>query len=503
MKVVTLAYLANIREIHRDLKIVHCHGVFDLFHEGHLRHLEAAKKFGDILVVTVTPDEYVNKGPGRPRFNSKSRAEMLAALEMVDYVAINNESNAVTVINNLRPNFYVKGPDYKKQELDITGGILEESEAVRRAGGQLVFTDDETESSTELINNFFSDWSSDQKDCLEKILVENSVEEVIKTLDDLRNLKVLVVGEPIIDTYIFCQPENISSKSPSISASYIREENYAGGALAVARHIDSLGCDVRLLSPNGDESFAHKCLNSFSEESGVKRLGQTVLDIKTPRKIRYITPFMNQRIFELVHLDTDSWRTSKLNNFEKLFIEESKKVDVVLVLDFGHGLWEGDRVSLLRKVEKFIAINVQTNSSNHGYNLFHKHSHFDFMVIDERELRLGMHDRFTSAENLLGLCAKEKITSKFAVTLGSAGSIYVDDKRVAHSAPTYFANPIDTTGAGDAFFALTSLLAYSGVQGKTLPFLGNLYAGLKTKIIGNKTSVNRVDLIRTINSLLK
>ena len=89
--------LQDLRELSRVLesaraqgkRVVHCHGVFDLLHVGHIRHFEKAKEMGDVLVVTTTPDKYVNKGPGRPAFNEKHRMEAIAALDVVDYVAIN------------------------------------------------------------------------------------------------------------------------------------------------------------------------------------------------------------------------------------------------------------------------------------------------------------------------------------------------------------------------------------------------------------------------------
>jgi len=90
-------------------KIVHCHGVFDLLHIGHIRHFDEAKKMGDILVVTLTPAHLVNKGPGRPVFTESLRAEAIAALNCVDHVAINKWSTAVETINLLAPDFYVKG----------------------------------------------------------------------------------------------------------------------------------------------------------------------------------------------------------------------------------------------------------------------------------------------------------------------------------------------------------------------------------------------------------
>ena len=118
-------------------KIVHCHGVFDLLHAGHIKHFKNAKKNGDILVVTITPDRFVNKGPSRPAFNEKIRQESLAALADIDYVSINNNSNAIELLSKLQPNFYCKGPDYKDFRNDVTGQIKKEILEVEKFGGKI------------------------------------------------------------------------------------------------------------------------------------------------------------------------------------------------------------------------------------------------------------------------------------------------------------------------------------------------------------------------------
>ena len=117
--------LAGVLRSLRDVgkKIVHCHGVFDLLHVGHIRHFERAKELGDVLVVTTTADQYVNKGPGRPAFGEALRAEAIAALDCVDFVAINHSPMAVETIQMLRPHLYVKGADYREAAEDRTGGI--------------------------------------------------------------------------------------------------------------------------------------------------------------------------------------------------------------------------------------------------------------------------------------------------------------------------------------------------------------------------------------------
>src|SRR5450755_3598178 len=135
-------------------KVVHAHGVFDLLHPGHIRHLREARSFGDVLVVTLTEDRYVNKGPHRPAFPEALRAEAMAALEVVDFVAINRSATAVEAIAALKPDVYAKGPDYGVPGDDISGGILAEQQAVAANGGALGITNDITFSSSALINQY-------------------------------------------------------------------------------------------------------------------------------------------------------------------------------------------------------------------------------------------------------------------------------------------------------------------------------------------------------------
>src|SRR5262245_7136079 len=89
------------------------HGVFDVLHLGHIRHLQEARKLGDRLVVSVTPDEHVNKGIGRPVFTAAERVEALKALDCVDDAFVNDSANATTAIAAVKPTTYVKGIDYQ------------------------------------------------------------------------------------------------------------------------------------------------------------------------------------------------------------------------------------------------------------------------------------------------------------------------------------------------------------------------------------------------------
>lgn len=135
-------------------KLVLCHGCFDLMHPGHIKYFQSAKKMGDILIVTLTPDMYVDKGPGRPVFNQDLRADSIAALACVDYVAINEWPTAEKTLRLLLPDIYVKGQEFEKLE-DKTGKIQREYNVVKEIGAELKFTHEIVFSSTQLLNSYF------------------------------------------------------------------------------------------------------------------------------------------------------------------------------------------------------------------------------------------------------------------------------------------------------------------------------------------------------------
>lgn len=439
--------------------IVHCHGVFDVLHIGHLQYLRAAKKYGDCLVVTITSDEYVNKGPGRPYFNENIRAEMIAALDCVDYVAISNYSNATPAINYIRPHFYVKGPDYKNLNDDPTGNIFNEKREVEYHGGKLVFTNEEIFSSSALINRFFAPWTEEQKKAIEEVrglggmaLIKTELEQISK------ELSVVVVGELIWDKYVFVKPQGISSKSPSISANLSYTEKYKGGAWAIAKHIESF-CQVSLVS------------------SGIQHT-----------KTRYISEDTGQRLLEITNHPEEATPISP---------HPWPKHNLCVVADFGHGLITQNNI----QSEAFRALNVQTNSSNYGFNVFTKHQEWDYLVLDQREIRLAYNDRKTSAIDL-GMRAHGFNAAPVGLTMGPQGSSLFFNGQ-AYSCPAFADTIVDTIGAGDAYFALTSLLVRVNAHPVIINFLGNVFAGLKTKIIGNKASVTKVELLKTCEAILK
>lgn len=149
-RVLSITELARAVHEHQmaGRRVALCHGCFDILHFGHLRHLEAARELADVLVVTVTPDRYVNKGPHRPVFTVEQRAELVAGLAVVDCVAVNEWPRAVETIEAVRPDIFVKGQEYDSPDQQVNPNFVAEKTAIEAIGGVVTFTHEETSSST-------------------------------------------------------------------------------------------------------------------------------------------------------------------------------------------------------------------------------------------------------------------------------------------------------------------------------------------------------------------
>ena len=124
----------SLKILPKNKKFTLVHGVFDVLHVGHKRHFESAKKLTDILVVSITSDPYVKKGPGRPFFNQHLRSEMISSLDVVTYVVINDHETPIKLISELKPTYYCKGKDYINYSKDVTGNIQKEANAIKKVG---------------------------------------------------------------------------------------------------------------------------------------------------------------------------------------------------------------------------------------------------------------------------------------------------------------------------------------------------------------------------------
>lgn len=485
-------------------RIVHCHGVFDLLHVGHLRHFEEAKSFGDILVVTITPDKHVNKGSHRPLFNEALRAELIASLFCVDYVAVNDAPLVSQTIRLLKPDFYVKGPDYRDKGKDYTGGIFKEEEAITSVGGKLAFTDDITFSSTHLINRAFSPFAPGTREYLERFRRRFRIGDLFKTFDLMQNLKVLVVGEAILDEYVYCETLGKSGKEPVLVARQIRQEMFAGGALAVANHLASFCDKVGLLTflgskkkGNNHESFIRKKL-----KPSVSPLFLYAKEAPTIIKRRFVENYPFQKMFETYIID-DELTTQDHEVLCRSLRKILPKYDVVIVIDYGHGMIEGEAISILCRNAPFLALNTQINAGNHGFCTISKYRRADFISVSEKELRLEARSRRGPLRALIPAVAKKLGSSRMLITRGGQGCVCYQKRSGFFDVPAFTTSVVDRVGAGDAVFAISSLCAARNMPMEAIGFVANTIGAQAVTIVGNKTSVERVSVLKHIESLLK
>jgi rfaE bifunctional protein nucleotidyltransferase chain/domain len=483
-------------------RVVLCHGTFDLMHTGHIRYLQRARQEGDILLVTVTADAYVNKGPGRPVFNEYLRAENLAALACVDFVAVNHAVSAVEALHKIQPNIYAKGSDYRSHSEDVTGNIALEQAAVEAHGGHIFYTDEITFSSSHLLNTHFDVFPPEVKAFLKDFRdrwPEKEVRQMITSLDDL---KVLVVGDAIIDQYHYSTPLGQTGKGSFLAVRYESEEQFAGGSIAVANHIAGFAKNVTLLSGLGkvdsQEPFIREKLSG-----NIDPVFFSFADAPTVTKRRFVDNDL-AKFFEVYFYKENA-----------VFGETEKKIcqwletniglyDAVIVPDFGNGFITPAMIEILSSKAKFLAVNTQINSGNRGYHVIHRYPRADFVSLNEPELRLAAHNRNDPLEKVAGLVGEKMQATQLAVTRGTKGvMIYDRSSKVFHNIPALATRVVDRIGAGDAFLSLAGICLAKGLDAQVAGFIGSVAAALDVQIVCNREPVNPVVLNKYLATLLK
>ena len=507
-KIISIKNLAKIISKFKKKKkrIVHCHGVFDLIHIGHINHFKEAKKLGDILIVTVTQDKLVNKGPNRPIFSLNTRMESIAALKDVDYVAPNIYPNAIQLIKILKPSIYCKGKDYKNYNLDITNQIKKEALAIKSVGGRIVHTVTELFSSSKIINQTNFNLTDEQKLIINKIKKNtylNSDSKISSTMNSLSDLKVLVIGETIIDEYVYCEALGKSGKEPILVLRDLYKEKYIGGTAAIARNVSSFCKKITLLTNIGQKNDEKKFIKNNLEKN-IKTIFLNKKNSPTITKKRYIEHINKTKIFGVYSLNDaplDGDQESKLNKKIQKLIKDH---DLVIVSDYGHGLISDKTAKLIVKKSKFIAVNTQLNASNLGFHVISKYIGANFITINETEMRHELRNKTEDCIPLIKTLSK-KLRSKYThVTSGSMGStIYNSTLKEINSCPAFANKIVDKVGTGDTMLAILAISLFKKFDIKFTMFLSALVAAQNIQDMANKTPVNKVNITRAIQSYLK
>ncbi len=339
-KVVTVGDLPKIRERFRDRRIIHCHGAFDLVHLGHLTHFEEAREMGDLLVVTLTGDAHITKKRS-VTFSEDQRARQVAALEIVDYVAVIQEPTALSAIEALHPDVYVKGPEYADLTLDKSRSIYHEFRDISDKG-----------------------FSLDQL----KQFIARAVP-----------LKVCVIGETITDEWVDVELTNLSTQSRCVAGIECSRVKQVGGVGIIARHLANFVSEVH-------------CFTNGPATDAPANVRHTALDPGTLIETRFVEA--GRPVFKTKSVGLSHVVFAGLPRFDDY--------DLVIIADFGHGLLDAATLNqrIADRTSATVAAMAQVNSSNYGYNLPIKYAGADYYSLNRTEAELCLHERHQTLEGL-------------------------------------------------------------------------------------------------------
>jgi rfaE bifunctional protein kinase chain/domain len=483
-------------------RVVQSHGIYDLIHPGVIEHLKTSKKLGDVLVVTVVKDKDVKRGPGRPIFPEQLRAENVASIDIVDYVCIVDDEIPFECVKKIKPDIFAKGQAFKERDRLVSDRIFHNEKEFYFGKTRIRETEGFSLSSTGLINKLLDIYPRETKAYLRGVAKKYGFKRIKKNIDGLQGMKVLLVGDGIIDEYHYCQPMNKSPKAQLIVNQYLDHEVFAGGAFAIANHLAGICGQISLVTMLGNEDsredfIAKNLFHNVAPRFFYRDEAPTVI------KKRYINQYLNQKLFEINYIKDDDLPKGLESKIISHLRKVAPKFDLVLVSDFGHGFITKRMIKTLREHSKVLAINTQTNGANAGYNLVTKYARPDFVCLDEPEVRLATQEKYEDIEKIAIEILKSIKAKKLIVTLGRKGSIAVDDKKNVVRTPIFSTKVVDTVGAGDAFFSFTAPCVAAGLPLDMVSFIGNAVGALAVQIVGNKKSVEKAEFLNFAYSILK
>ena len=486
----------------KNKKIVHCHGVFDLIHAGHIRHLNSAKKEGDFLVVSITADQFVNKGPGRPAFNHNLRAEVISSIGCVDAVFINENKLPSKLIETIKPDIYFKGPDYKRHAKDKIKDLAQDIKSVNKVGGKIFFSEDITFSSSNLINEHFKILDSFQKSFVKKISKKYKFENILKYFEKIEKLKILLVGETIIDQYIFGNVLGKSGKEPHLVMQQQFSAKYLGGAASIANHLSTFCKKINFLTIIGKK----KEFFNFIKKSLRKNINVNYLFKKnspTILKTRFIDKITSNKLIGVYQINDEKLDINQEKKLQSFIKKKSCVCDLILISDYDHGFISNKTSQVLLSPNKFVSLNAQVNASNSGYHSLRKYKKINTLIINENELRHEMRDKINNSEILARELAKNHKIKNLIVTRGADGAFLLKNNKKLLNCPAFANKVVDKVGAGDAMLAIISLCLRVKMPEDLALFIGSLAGSTVVEYIGNSKFINKNELLRQVEYLIK
>jgi rfaE bifunctional protein kinase chain/domain len=460
-----------------------CHGVFDVVHPGHLRHMLYAKSKAEVLIVSLTRDAHIEKGRFRPHVPQELRALNLAAFEMVDHVIIDENRTPLANIELIQPDFFAKGYEYVADGLPPK--THEEMNLVQSYGGEMIFTPgDLVYSSSNLIDLAPPSIKYDKLATLlqsERI----SFDDVRGTLADLKGRRVHVVGDTIVDSFTETTVIGGQTKTPTISVRYDNRRDYVGGAAIVAKHLRAAGAEVTFSTVLGDDD-----LKSFVLADLVNA------GIETNANIDPTRPTTNKNAivadgYRLLKIDTLDNRPISGETLDRLAEAISNTtVDAVVFSDFRHGIFSRGTIPSLVDAIPDGTFRVADSQVASRWGNITEFLDFDLITPNEREARFSTGDQDSHIRPLASYLYDAARCKTLMLKLGDRGVLTcrdpnhhaVDDAIIIDS---FADNVRDPVGAGDALLAYATLSLLVRDDAVTATILGSLAAAVECEHDGN------------------
>jgi rfaE bifunctional protein kinase chain/domain len=344
--------------------------------------------------------------------------------------------------------------------------------------------------------------SGEARSFLRDLSARYTTAEIVRYLEPERPLRVLVIGEAIIDEYVYCETIGKSGKEPVLVARYVDTERFAGGILAVANHAASFAGAVNLVTALGDrdscETFVREHL-----ESSIDSTFLVMDDSPTIVKRRFVEMYPFQKIFEVYVMNDEGPAPGFRSRLSRQLEEIVPSVDLVVATDYGHGLLCPEAVEVLCDKARFLAINTQVNAANHGFNTVSKYRRADYVCVSETEIRLEARSRTRPLEEILAHLGERMGCERFLITRGQSGCSCYSPESGLVEVPAFSNRFVDRIGAGDAVLAVTALCAAQSAPIELLGLIGNAVGALAVLTVGNRARVEHQALLDQIRQLLE
>jgi bifunctional ADP-heptose synthase (sugar kinase/adenylyltransferase) len=287
-------------------------------------------------------------------------------------------------------------------------------------------------------------------------------------------------------------------------ASCINSESFLGGSLIIAEHLSQFTNNVTLITSLGEKcSYSDYIKNKLSP--CVRKQFVFHKEKSTLIKKRYVLKDGNNysKLFETYSSNCPLLQREQTEQVISYIKQSSKEYDLVLVGDFDNGFTNTKIINCLSNLNNFLAINTQTNSGNRGYNVVTHYKRADFISLNEPEVRLAAHDRYSSLNGLVGDISEVMGCSNISITRGVKGALCFSKNEGIIKIPSLASESIDRVGAGDSFFAIASLAQAKGYSLLLSNFLGSIASAIDVQILCNKEPVKKASFCKFLTRLLK